>query len=211
MAKPATYPAEDEKTDDGSIILWSRLTRIQKKLPRCHSKKRWHFTQPVVPVICGSCQSEFVMSVTMYRSGQRHTTLCRACSVDHPPSGPNHIEWKGGRTVRQDGYIAITFSALSPDAQRLFASMVYGNRNCTGKVMEHRLQMARHLGRPLERNEHVHHLNGNKQDNRIENLQLVSPSQHAELELVIARAEIARLKAILDENHISYDTTLVSK
>ena len=46
---------------------------------------------------------------------------------------------------------------------------------------EHRLIMEQYLGRKLTRKEVVHHINGDKSDNRIENLQLMTLSEHSKM------------------------------
>lgn len=55
---------------------------------------------------------------------------------------------------------------------------VYVRTDDGREVYEHRAVMERALGRKLARREHVHHLNGDRTDNRLENLELIEASEH---------------------------------
>lgn len=104
--------------------------------------------------------------------------------------GEQASNWKGGRAVTAGGHIYV----YSPE---------HPHRTKQGYVMEHRLVMEKHLGRYLEPTEDIHHINGDKKDNRIENLKLLSRSEHTKLHQD-AYAELVRLRAILDKHGISY-------
>jgi hypothetical protein len=109
----------------------------------------------------------------LQRMGVPLTQRCARCAQKRCPRrlyGAENPLWKGGRHINDGGYVEII---LTPDD--FFYPMVrLGNR----RVLEHRLVMARHLGRLLQRWECVHHKNGVKDDNRIENLDLTTKSQH---------------------------------
>ena len=70
----------------------------------------------------------------------------------------------------------------SLDKNGYFHLTIRGHPNCTsktGRIFEHTFVMSNHIGRPLRKGESVHHKNGIRNDNRIENLELWDKSQPA--------------------------------
>ncbi len=76
--------------------------------------------------------------------------------------GKDNARWKGGRWKENNGYIVVNIG-----------------RN--KKRREHSVVMENYLGRKLEPIELIHHIDGNKSNNNIENLFLCSKSKHATL------------------------------
>ena len=85
-------------------------------------------------------------------------------------SGHKNPRWKGGRMYTSSGYVLI-HQPNHPFVTKM------------GYVREHRLVMEKCIGRFLTEEENIHHINGIKDDNRVENLLLMTRAEHTSLEM----------------------------
>jgi len=147
---------------------------IDKKSGRGSGKYYW--------AACPDCGKE---RWAQFR-GSFQSVRCKSCQSKkskHYKCGDKSPFWKGGRHTSKEGYVSI----LIP-YDDFFSPMI----NRDGYVMEHRLVMAKSLGRNLHSWEIVHHKNHIKADNQIENLQLVSDDRHRQI--TILENKIRRLE-----------------
>ena len=117
---------------------------------------------------CPLCGIERWQQVGNIRAGGQ-SPRCHPCI-----KGRHSPMWTGGHRASKDGYVLLHRDLLPRHEQEFFEEMFPK----VGYIQEHRLVMARHLGRLLHANELVHHINGIKDDNRLVNLRLLKKSRH---------------------------------
>jgi len=109
-----------------------------------------------------------------------------------------------GRHLSSKGYVLITSKRALPEELHAAFDMIAAIR-CGQQlnILEHTVIMAARLGRPLKKNETVHHCDGNRANNRPSNLRLYTRSEHHPgygdfyQEWQEALSEIAKLRAEL--------------
>lgn len=152
--------------------------------------------------ICLNCKTEYPKNRNMSKPQFAKSKFCshKCFGIWYKPFADKrfknpltHPRWQGGRYLSTHGYIkSYTAEAKSSHGRREY---------------EHRVIMEKYLGRTLNYNEIVHHLNHDKTDNRLENLQLVTRSEHILMHNACQSPE-AKLKKELKQRQRNLNLTM---
>lgn len=91
--------------------------------------------------------------------------------------GDQHRNWQGGKYINDRGYLMISIGQGK-----------YG--------YAHRIEMEKYLGRELKKEEIVHHINGDRLDNRIENLEIMTLGNHSRLHQTGFKASLETIEKL---------------
>jgi len=134
-----------------------------KTCPQCNLHKPKLLKSKGICVNCNSNnwykENRSSVLIRTRKYGLEKTRKKRKLPLDHPrligEFGKGHLTKHGYRYINKIGH---------PNA--------INTGNGRARIYEHTFVMSQHLGRPLKKNESVHHKNGIRDDNRIENLEL---------------------------------------
>ena len=121
----------------------------------------------VITFTCSVCGKKF-KRWSCHRKGKtiQCSMICRNKSYKKKFVGANNGMWKYNRLKKRLGYVFVVSSY----------------KTNSGYMQEHRYVMEQHIGRKLKPSERIHHINGIKHDNRIDNLILLpNQSEHQKL------------------------------
>lgn len=114
--------------------------------------------------ICVECGNEYGVIASRYKNSKYCDKVCQNNHYKKRFALDKNPMWKGGRRLRPDGYIEVKTANKKRPYQ-----------------LEHRYVMEKHIGRELSFWEDVHHINGKKDDNRLNNLQIIQKNEHTKL------------------------------
>ncbi len=109
------------------------------------------------------CDEDSKKKMSESHKGLHHTEETKK-KISKATLGENSANWKGGDSISDTGYQVLWREDVKYHHQ-----------------YEHRIVMEDYLGRKLKANEYVHHIDGDKLNNNISNLQVMTPSEHSKL------------------------------
>ncbi|RLI55074.1 MAG: hypothetical protein DRP09_10970 [Candidatus Thorarchaeota archaeon] len=136
------------------------------------NKKKYKQKSYRAKIKCPICKEK--RWVDKYAFKKMKTKQCGSCTArllleKHRKENERGPGWRGGRSKTKQGYIRIWI-----EKEDEYIEMAGRD----GRALEHRLVMAKHVGRLLKRNEIIHHKDGNRANNKIENLELLTRKNH---------------------------------
>lgn len=133
--------------------------------------------------------------------GKHHSVEARKI-MSEVNTGSKHHNWQGGRHF-VDGYVQLM---IYPDNPYYLMGKKTGL--VSRRILEHRLVMAQYLNRMLLKTEQVHHRNGIRDDNRIENLELMPDLGSHTKKMICGKCELRKEIYLLKQEIKELRTTL---